>query len=102
MLGGTIVFYNKTSDENFNLKGALRWVICIAEFYALKYAWEFFFPKVMSNLWIRKLWILMFAFILFSVQKYLYNILGFTRGNLTYLEIEEKWNDHNETRAQEK
>ena len=45
VLGGTIIFYNKTSEENFPLKGILRWLIICIEFFALQYAWQFFFPS---------------------------------------------------------
>lgn len=35
VLGGTIIFFNKTSEENYPLKGILRWLIICAEFLIL-------------------------------------------------------------------
>jgi len=67
VLGGTIIFYNKTSEENFPLKGILRWLIICIEFFALQYAWQFFFLKTLTNLWLRKLWLLFASLVFFSV-----------------------------------
>lgn len=53
----------------------------------------------MTNLWLRKLWILIVTFILFSVMKYLYKALGLTKNYKTYLEVESIWNDNTETAA---
>lgn len=53
----------------------------------------------MTNLWLRKFWLLISGFLIFSIQKYLYKSLGLTRAYITYLDVEEKWNDNNETAA---
>jgi len=63
------------------------------------YAWQYFFIKTMTNLWLRKFWLLISGFLIFSIQKYLYKSLGLTRAYITYLDVEEKWNDNNETAA---
>lgn len=38
-LGGTIVYYNKTSEEHYPVKGIVRWLIVALQFYLLQFAW---------------------------------------------------------------
>lgn len=67
VLGGTIIYYNKTNEENYPLKGIIRWLIICLQFFALQWIWQFFFVKTMTNLWLRKFWLLLSAFVFFSI-----------------------------------
>jgi len=99
-LGGTIVQHNKTTEDNWPLYGVVRWIILSIFWYGSYWLWEYLVPGSMSNLWIKKLWMCLCAFFIFTVFKYLFNAFKLTKPYLTYLEVESLWNDNNENAAQ--
>lgn len=100
LLGGTIIASTKTNEDNWPLLGVVRWIILGIFWFGIGWLWEYFIPGSMRNLWIKKLWMCICAFLIFSVFKYLWKATGLSKPYVTYLEVEEKWNDHNDTAAE--
>ncbi len=105
VLGGTMINYNKTNEIveeqfNFPLKGFLRWGITVLQCYIIKFAWTYFFPGSMRNLWVSEIWYLIVPFLFFSVTKYLFWALRLTKTYITYEDVENLWNESNLTAAE--
>ena len=97
-MDGTIIDYNKTLEmEKGNsiipFKGIFRWAIVALQFYILKAFSNYLIPGTLTNLWLSNIWMLVMAFLLFSITKYFFRTCNLTTLYLTFKDLEKLYNE---------